>query len=380
MTSAATTFLRACAASGPADWDGRGAELRALAAADWKAVNRYAVQHGLAGLVARSLGWAEEATGFRAPARDSLDELRRGQLIRNLADKAAARRIARALAEKSIPFVAFKGIVLTEEIYGDLSLRDFCDFDAMVPRDRIDEAFAVATDLGYRLISPITLHEYVRAGAHAAGMEHPDGTGFDLHWNIAPDLALDKADIVWRHCLPPDPGADFPGMRFDPEMTLIHLAKHLHSAQYAALRPLVDFHVASRKFAGQVDAARIAATARELDLESVLEIVNALRERHLVLSPPSPGPPASASLKARVALRFVTQELLLDSPHRSRIGNWLRYLVAAGSLGATLHGLVEIVLPGRLTLVQFFRRPFGPDMYPRYYWRQLLKVVTLARK
>lgn len=380
MTSAARTFLHACAAGGPADWEGRGTELRALDAAGWKAVNRYAVQHGLAGLVARSLGWAEEATGFRAPARDSLDELRRGQLIRNLADKAAARRIAQALAAKSIPFVAFKGIVLTEEVYGDLSLRDFCDFDAMVPRDRIDEAFAVATDLGYRLITPTPLREYVRAGAHAAGMEHPDGTGFDLHWNIAPDLALDKADIVWRHCRPAEPAANFPGMRFDPEMTMVQLAKHFHSTQYAALRPLVDFHVASKRFARQVDAASVAATARELDLSSVLEIVNALRERHLVLSPQRSGSAAKPSLKARVALGLVTEDLFLDSPRRSRIGNWLRYLAASGSFGAAVHGVAEILIPGRLTLVQFFRRPFGPDMYPRYYWRQLLKVVTLARK
>jgi hypothetical protein len=30
--------------------------------------------------------------------------------------------------------------------------------------------------------------------------------------------------------------------------------------------------------------------------------------------------------------------------------------------------------------VQFFNRPFRASMYPQYYWRQLLKVLTLSTK
>ena len=380
MSSAARTFLQACAASGPTDWEGRGSGLRALEPQEWRSVADYAVQHSLAGLVARSLGWAEEATGFRAPVLGPLDNLRRSQLIQHLVSKAAARRVAEALAAKGIPFIAFKGIVLTEEIYGDLSLRDFCDFDVMVPGERLDEAFAVAMNLGYRLQYLSHVREHVRAGTHAAGMEHPDGAALDLHWNLAPDLDPGKAAIVWRHCVPAAPDASFPGLRLSPVMTLVHLAKHFHSNQYCDLRPLVDFHVASRRFAGSVDATVLAATARELGFSAVLEIVTALRERSLVRAAESSAAPPRPSLKTRVALRFLTDALLLDSPRRSRIGNWLRFLAAAGTFAAAARSAIEILVPGKLLLVRFFNRPFEAVMYPRYYWRQLVKVVTLARK
>jgi hypothetical protein len=81
-----------------------------------------------------------------------------------------------------------------------------------------------------------------------------------------------------------------------------------------------------------------------------------------------------------VALAVVTQPFLLDSPGRSRIGNWLRFLAASGSWGAAAHSAREILVPGRSRLARFFRKPYVPGMYPRYYWKQLLKVVTLARK
>jgi hypothetical protein len=380
MASAARTFLAACAASGPADWEGRGAELRALGPREWQSVADYAAQHRLAGLVARSLGWIEEATGFQAPVRERLEATRRVQLVRHLASKAAARRIAQALDASAIPFIAFKGMVLAEEVYGDLSLRDFCDFDAMVPKERLDEAFARATELGYRLTHLGHVREHVRAGAHAAGMEHPDGSAFDLHWSLAPGLDAGKAAIVWRNCEPAGPNARFPGLRLSAALMLLHLAKHFHVNQYCAFRSLVDFHVVCRELAGAIDPQALEALARQLDLSAELEIVAALRQRTLLFETARPDAAAPRSLKARIALRCIPEGLMLDSPRRSRIGNWLRFLVASGSFAAAAGSIREILLPGELALVRFFNRPFRGDMYPRYYWRQLRKVVTLARK
>jgi hypothetical protein len=344
------------------------------------AVAGYAVGHGLAGLVARGLARAEEATGFHPPVRDELDRVRHGQLARRLVAKAAARRVADTLAARQIPFVPFKGIVLAEEVYGDLSLRDFGDFDAMVPRERVDEAFAAATELGYRLSYLGHVREYVRAGAHAAGMEHPDGSAFDLHWRLAPDMRPETEALVWRHCVPAGPAARFPGLRLSPELTLIHLAKHFHSTQYMVLRSLVDFHVAAQRLGASIDASALEAVAREFRVAPVLDIVSALRERTFPREAAEGAHAPQRMFRTRVGMHFVTEELMLDNPFRPRIGNWLRFLAASGTSAAAARSLGEILVPGRLELTRFFRRPFDPGMYPRYYWRQLVKVFTLARK
>jgi hypothetical protein len=380
MDAAGRIFFDACAATGPADWQAREDALRALSTGAWDAVAAYGHLHGLAGLVARSLGWAEQATGFRAPVLDSLEEARRGQLARHLVFKAAARRLADALQARGIPFIAFKGVVLAEEVYGDLSLRRFQDFDALVRRENVDEAFEAARALGYRLTHLDHVREHVLAGSHAASMEHPDGTAFDLHWKLAPDMDAATAEIVWRHGIPPGPAASFPGMRLSPAMTVVHLAKHFHMGKYWLLKPLVDFHVASNRFAQAVEDGSVGSAARELGLSGLLDVVSAVRDRSLASESGRSVTAPGRSLRARIALGVLTEPFLLDSPRHSRIGNWLRFLAAAGSLRATAHSLREILVPDRPFLARFFRRPYRANMYPRYYWRQLVKVVTLARK
>ena len=378
MIAAHRIFLDACAAQSPRDWEGRGRELTALDSQGWRTVAACAMRHGLTGLVARSLSWAEEATGVPSPIREELESERRRQGVRNLIAKAAARRVADALATRQIPFIPFKGVVLAEEVYGDLSLRSFQDFDAMVPRERLDEAFAAACKLGYRLMHLEHVREHVRAGVHAAGLVHPDGTAFDLHWNIAPDLDPASEELVWRDCVAPGPNATLPGMRLSSAMTTVQLAKHFHTNEYCAFRPLVDFHVAARRFQGAFDDGSVPAIARDLGLSSVLDIALALRARSLVRDPSNA--PQPVPLRARLALRMVDEPFLVDNRDHSRIGKWLRFLVASGHMTSARRSLREILIPGPALLVRFFNRPYRADMYPRYYWRQLAKVVRLARK
>ena len=125
-----------------------------------------------------------------------------------------------------------------EEVYGDLSLRGFRDCDIMVPQDRLNEAYGIALDLGYALGQFDHVRDFVTLGAHAAGMVHRDGTGLDLHWSIATDvLAPEKLAIIWEHCRPSGKDSYLPGMRFSPEMTLTHLAKHFHPTSTRASSP-----------------------------------------------------------------------------------------------------------------------------------------------
>jgi len=380
-SAADKVFLRGCAVANPDDWSGQEEALRKLGNMEWRSVAALAVQHGFAGLLARNLSWAQDKAGMRVPILEELAALRRGQLVQHLARRAAARKAGEALALKGIPFVFFKGVVLAEEFYGDLSLRGFRDCDVMVPRERVDEAYAVALELGYVLCQFDHVRNFVALGAHAAGMSHPEGTGLDLHWSIATDvLEPEKVANIWRHCVPAASDAHLPGLRLSPEMTLIHLAKHFHSHQYGSVKPLVDFQVAARKLGPHIDMGELTATAQALDLLPLVDIAATLCERCFITGSLPPALTSRApTLQARLAHRFVSDGLILHAHKRSRLGNWIRYLLAAGSLATSARSILEILVPGKLVLVQFFNRPFRATMYPRYYWRQLLKVLTLSR-
>jgi hypothetical protein len=376
-TSAAAhrALLRTCGVVRREDWQGREPALAGLQEEDWRSIARLAAHHGLAGLAARNLEWARER-GVEVPsgALDSLEVLRRRVLTQNLARRAAAREVADALAREGIPFVALKGAALAEEVYGDLSLRGFNDFDVLVPVDSVDAAYRVGQKTGYALVRFSDVRDWIRAGAHAAGMVRADGSGFDLHWTVGPDLPEGSPEVVWRHVTPAPQGATLPGLRLSPEMCAVHLAKHFHTGQYCLLKPLVDFHFAARR---GLDEALVDRICDELALGPVVEVARTIATRRLG---GGDATKSASGLGARLAARVVTDGLLADAAARSRLGNWMRYLAAAGGAGHSAREMARILFPGPLALAIFFNAPFRARMYPAYYWRQLVKVLTLSSK
>jgi hypothetical protein len=382
MAHADRAFLKTCAVERPEEWDGADASLRSLREPEWRDLARHAVLHGFVGLAARNLAWARDRLQLDIPVLEELAALRRGQLVQQLNRKAAARRAAMALEGEGIPCIAFKGVVLGEEIYGDLSLRGFRDFDVMVPRERVEHAYSVLLAMGYRLPHLDHIRDWMTDGVHAVGLSHADGSSVDLHWSFAHDvLDRERVALMWKHSRPAPPHASLPGRRLSPEMTLIHLAKHFHSHQYCSFKPLVDCYVIMRRLGHEIDPGVLEATARQLRLMPVVEVAIQLCERSFIANTvPAALRRNRPGVAARAACLVVTERFLLHSPRLPRITNWLRYLVTSGSLGAAMKSIVGFLVPDRILLTQFFRQPYQARMYPRYYWRQFVKVVTFSSK
>jgi hypothetical protein len=378
--SADAAFLALCAVTRRDDWRGRGKALDALDEAAWRRIAAHARHHGFAGLVSRNLDWACEGTGLSVPVAGDLRAVRRQVLAQNLARKAAARCMGEALERRGIAFIALKGVALAEEVYGDLSLRGFNDFDVMVPLDAVEDAFQIALDLGYVPTSLGHVREHLEYGAHAVDMAHRDGMGLDLHWSIAPRLPASAAEIVWKTCVRAPQGSGLGGLRLSPELSLIHLAMHFHSHQYKLLKPMVDFYFTARS-ATTIDSGLLSDAARRLKLARVVDIATVLAERCFgegSLAPLLDG--RKPDWRARVAARVVSERMLVDAAQRPRLENWLRYLLAAGGPGFAAQGAIDALVPGKLVVAKYFRAPFRPGLYPRYYWRQLLKALTLSNK
>src|SRR5262249_5742372 len=193
-----------------------------------------------------------------------LEALRSRVLAQNLARKAAGRAFCDVLGQRDIPFVLFKGVVLAEEVYGDLSLRHFNDFDVMVPMNRLDEAYQAALALEYAAPRLGHVRDYVALGSHSANLPHRSGMGLDLHWAIAPQrMRPEHVALVWANTRPSAGGARLAGLRLTTELSLIHLALHFHAGQYCTLKPLVDFYVTARRHMHEIDALALATSARQ---------------------------------------------------------------------------------------------------------------------
>ena len=210
MTSASSivpahaVFLRACSALGPDDWDGHETVLRAMDTGG--VADRL---HARGASRAPGTGLARASTGGISGAPrgrlflDRLAAARQAQLMQLMVYRKAARQLADALSAHDIQFVVYKGPVLGEEIYGDLSLRAFRDCDILVRPGELEAARTVLQDLGYALPAGRQIEQLVRSGKHAVGMKRSDGAAVDLHWWIASDeLFTEDPEIIWRSCRP----------------------------------------------------------------------------------------------------------------------------------------------------------------------------------
>jgi hypothetical protein len=379
-------FLYACAVEGPQDWDGHEGALRRMDRPAWEMVSALAVKHGFLGLIARSLEWAKDRTGFNAPILDQLNARRQGQLVQHLLHRATARRVLDAMAARNIACIIFKGIVAAEEIYGDLSLRGFRDLDIMVRLECVDEAYAVALALGYRLCNFEHVQDYVKNGLQAAQMSHADGTSLDLHWTLTLEQAnRENLDIIWKGCRLPETPAQLPGLRLSLEMTLIHFATHFHHHDYKEFKPLLDFNMAARALGHRVNVDELISRAEALGLLPVVKIAARLCKQHFKQHSASGTlintlALAKPSMQERLACRFLTPDRLLHADEYSRLSDWLTRLCCLGTLNASMRSLRKLLLPRPGELVILFARAFSMNLYPKYYGRRLHQAFTGSNK
>jgi hypothetical protein len=382
LAAAHKVFLRACSSLQPTDWAGQDAVLKAVDADGWGMVSRLAVQHGLLGLVARSLEWAHQQTGVPIPILERMSAWRQGQLLQMLFYRNAARQAAEALAAGGIRFAIFKGMALVEQVYGgDLSLRGFRDCDILVERDRLEAAYAILRDRGYSLGNFPTLQEYLVQGKPGVDLRHSDGSLIDLHWAIQGyELPPSDPEIIWSHCRPRESSDELPGWRMSPELTVIHLATHFQVHEYQEIKPLVDFYHAAAQLGTRIDIDELFRTARALNMLRPIDLAARLCERMFVPNPlVARLAVGSPSVHMRLACRILTAESLLRLDTIRPTERRLRSLFCYG-VASSARAFRKMLIPMAHELELRFGRPFHVAMYPRYYWVQAYRLVARSRK
>ena len=250
-------LLRACVVEH--DWNRPPDGLAAPTPAVLAALGERAAYHGVVNAAYLSLrGVAPDADAVQALGQRYMFNI--GRHLRILADLAALRT---TLDSAGLPWLCFKGPVLSELIYPRPDLRSYVDLDVLVERPLFRGAVETLEDSGFRLLD----RNWDLIGNEERGQLHvvlPLGTIADVHWHllnrgmVRRSLAVPMDDIFARQRTVTIDSA--PVRTLGSVDTLVHLCVHAALAGGNRLQWLKDIELAVAHDAPDWDD--VVATAR----------------------------------------------------------------------------------------------------------------------
>lgn len=119
---------------------------------DWRRVGQITQRHRVSGLVADAVRTAgiEVPAAFRKRLSNQTERIARD----NLSAAAETRRLGRLLDEAGIDWITFKGVPLSVQAYGTLSLKASHDIDILIPPEAGARAAEIVRSLGYVRYKP----------------------------------------------------------------------------------------------------------------------------------------------------------------------------------------------------------------------------------
>ncbi len=158
--------------------------------------------------------------------------------------------VTAALEREGLEAAAFKGVVLSQQLYGDPLSRQAVDIDLMIrrrDRRRVIETLAAE---GYQPAAPIFHDERLLDRLYSVELvHHKNKSMLDVQWDIANGYcpAPFSEEELFRRTMT----VEFEGRMvrtFDDTMTLYLLAVHGAKCMWCELRSLIDGAAAMRRF------------------------------------------------------------------------------------------------------------------------------------
>jgi len=160
----------------------------------WQGFRDAAAYHGLR--LGTLVAFSQSDVLSRVPlgVRSDLEEECRRHSTFQLAQAVELGRLAGHLDRSGITALAFKGPVLTQQLFGDVVSRESADLDLLVPNGSVFAALEVLEKEGYKWaeMGPRPNQAADLLSDHAFTLQSDDGRFLvDLHWHVAEDVALD---------------------------------------------------------------------------------------------------------------------------------------------------------------------------------------------
>jgi len=242
---------------------GRVAEL-AVCDLDWELLVRMASWHAVAPILYRVLSGCPEPV----PAA-ILDDLRRrfrANAMRNAYLASELVQITSLLKEEGVPVIAFKGPVLAQAAYGDLSLREFIDLDILVRPSDLGMSRELLFSQGYRSrFSGLGEKERSFFQWCEEAFEKEDWrVCIDVHWRMNPQYFAyaPEGDVLWRRTVPVELQGGTVSTLSTSDL-LLHLCVHGAKHGWTALGWISDVAVLARLNRG-LEWSRMIAEATSL--------------------------------------------------------------------------------------------------------------------
>ena len=154
---------------------------------DWDYAIALAYAHGLLPLLHKHLAALTDSVPAHVLARLKRESVANSQNVLHLAGKQI--RIYQVFKEQRIPVAIFKGPLLAQMAYGEISLRQAGDIDLLINRRDFAQARLLLESLGYKMtprLTPAQLASHLHNHCEIQFMRDEWLTVVDLHWELAP--------------------------------------------------------------------------------------------------------------------------------------------------------------------------------------------------
>jgi len=166
------------------------AEVRRLARQEinWDYLFATAYAHGLIPLLHKNLtSAAADLIPVHFLSRLKRESVANSQTVLHLIGRQL--KVYKLFKEHAIPVALFKGPLLAQMAYGEMSLRQAGDMDVLITRQHFDQARLLLESLGYHMCPELTapqLGSHLKNHCEIPFMRDEWFTVVDLHWELAP--------------------------------------------------------------------------------------------------------------------------------------------------------------------------------------------------
>jgi hypothetical protein len=349
---------------------------------NWQSLLELAAQHGVRPMLHKSLKllcWDDvpQATKLK------LEDFIRKNMQKNLFLIGELLRLIEAFQQNGIPIATFKGPILAEVIYGDLSLREFNDLDVIVHQTDLRKAEDILNSCGYVAQFPDKDYRSTFLSYHGQYVFSHSQTGLcvDLHWQLSSKgvaFPVQSAQVWSKLRLVTIAGRAVLTLAND-DLALL-LAAHGTKEGWRRLVWVSDFAELVRK-CQDIDWAEVLERAhRSHSLRSVLLAFN--------LASTLLGAPAPANVidraRANSAVRVLSEKALLRMLRTASQGELREFLDSISTHDRLRHRLwpVATLLTTR-TVGDYQAMPLPKPLWGIYYltrpFRLASKVVEILQ-
>ncbi len=308
-------------------------------AIDWGKLLALAEQHCVRPLLLQSLKavcWDAVPPSVRL----ELEGFCKSNAQKNLLLAAELLRLLRSFNENEVPVVSFKGPILAEAVYGDLSLREFCDLDLLIRVQDLTKAEDILLDCGYTAQFPDRDYRTAFLSYHGqyAFRRGQSDLWVDLHWQFSPDGVVFplRAAEVWPRLIEETvAGRTVPSLAHDDQA--LFLAAHGTKEGWRRMLWLCDFAEFLRRYQ---DLDWIAILERAARSHSSRQLLLAIELAATMLDAPAPAEllnQARSSSAVQSLARRAREGMLLTAPK----GSW-EFRFGLNTHDKLLHRLLPI--------------------------------------